>query len=484
MVIGLGVLGAISACSSLAQDIVGIITTIAKFNSDFNDIAIRFEDEASLLGDLARAFEVENFELSLSEDDNEHLCRVFEHISQRLHNVDTKLQKIRRQNFQGKINWVFCRKALEQAESDLHHWTQRLGTRFIMLSSESKARILNDLVIEQSRGSATELTENLNRQVEMQRIAHLSASSLDVDVVDLSNRVTLPSEPGQLRFSARLDMSINLIIDLLRNPDSRIAYSPSWVKEEVGKLVFVLREAKPQVMHIPPLKGFVQTGIRLQPWGLAYSLPPAYSGTTPLLELLKKTNRQGQRLPALHPLEERFRLAHDIATAIEYVHSLGWVHKTIRSSNILVSWLDAHRKSPEGLGSAFLVGFEYARHKTANSTGSAYDGWTNELYRHPERQNMFSGELLVDSYYERYHDVYSFGVVLLELGRWKTLEATPEHFENKKPLEIKQNLLNLSGNISPFVGSRYTRIVRKCLDATADSPSMTEILGDLEDLKV
>jgi serine/threonine protein kinase len=150
---------------------------------------------------------------------------------------------------------------------------------------------------------------------------------------------------------------------------------------------------------------------------------------------------------------------------------------------VLISWLKNHQKFPEGLGSAFLVGFEYARHIMAISTGGGYDDWTSELYRHPGRQSI-PGELLEDRYYQRYHDVYSFGVVLLELGRWKRLEASPDHFQNKTPTEIKQVLLHLSANISPFVGSRYVRIVRKCLEADVDSPSMTEILGDLEDLKV
>lgn len=73
---------------------------------------------------------------------------------------------------------------------------------------------------------------------------------------------------------------------------------------------------------------------------------------------------------------------------------------------------------------------------------------------------------------------------MLELGRWKMLEASPDHFQDKTPSEIKQVLLDLSANISPFVGSRYVRIVKKCLEADIDSPSMTEILGDLEDLRV
>jgi hypothetical protein len=298
MVSGLEVLGAISACSSIAQDIVSIIIKIANFHSDFNDLAIRFEDEANLLADLARAFERDDFDLS--EDDNDHLCRVFGHIDQRLRKVGAKLQKIERQNFKGKINWALFQSSLEQAELDMHHWTQRLGTRFIMLSSESKAKILKDLVAKQLAGYASELTDNLSRQVEMQRVAHLSASSLNVDVVDLSARVALPTNPEQLRFGARLDDSIDVVIDLLRNPGGTSDYSPSWVREEVGKLALVLCETKPQVMHIPFLKGFVETGIPLKPWGLVYSIPPAYSGTMTLLDILKKTNRLGQRLPAFH----------------------------------------------------------------------------------------------------------------------------------------------------------------------------------------
>lgn len=298
MVSGLEVLGAVSACSSLAQDIVSVVIKIANFKSDFNDIAIRFEDDANLLSGLLRTFESDDFDLS--EDDSEHLCRVFGHIDQRLRTVGTKLQKIQRQNFQGKINWALFRSSLEQAELDMHHWTQRLGTRFIMLSSESKASIISDLVIRRPAVTVMDLTDNLNRQVEMQRVAHLSAASLDVDVVDLSKRVSLPAESGQLRFGAKLDDSINLVIDLLRNPGRRGDYSPAWVREEVGKLALVLRETKPRVMHIPHLKGFLQTGIPEMPWGLAYSIPSAYSRTVPLLDLLKKTNQLGQRLPALH----------------------------------------------------------------------------------------------------------------------------------------------------------------------------------------
>jgi hypothetical protein len=169
---------------------------------------------------------------------------------------------------------------------------------------------------------------------------------------------------------------------------------------------------------------------------------------------------------------------------------MSFVHKSIRSSNVLVAYSAPFSTGPTAagitsspdqsgvlqsaerpqIGTPYLVGFSYARRGTARSTGSSRADWRNEIYRHPERQ---AAELGIDPevYYKPYHDVYSLGVVLLELGLWERLDATYEaQLKRATANQRRDTLIDLaSGHLPSKVGSTFSRIVRGCLEVDADT---------------
>jgi serine/threonine protein kinase len=200
-------------------------------------------------------------------------------------------------------------------------------------------------------------------------------------------------------------------------------------------------------------------------------------------------NSIAYQVPA-QPLEARLQLAISISIAVAYLHAMSFVHKLIRSSNILITYSaplpsgpttaslssspdqSSVLQSAEGpqIGTPYLAGFSYARRGTARSTGSSRADWRNEIYRHPERQ---AAELGVDPevYYKPYHDVYSLGVVLLELGLWERLDTTYEaQLKRATASQRRDRLIDLaSRHLSSKVGSTFSRIVRGCLEVDADT---------------
>jgi hypothetical protein len=190
---------------------------------------------------------------------------------------------------------------------------------------------------------------------------------------------------------------------------------------------------------------------------------------------------------------------------------MSFVHKSIRSSNILLTYSaapppvsptigslaslpdpSAFLQATEGpqIGTPYLVGFSYARRGTARSTGSSRADWRNEIYRHPERQGA---ELGIDpeTYYKAFHDVYSLGVVLLELGLWERLDATyHEKLKRAAPKERKVYLIDLANSRLPLkIGSKFAGIVIECLEVdrgregTEEQMTVQRVLEELEEIR-
>src|ERR1700712_4938021 len=94
-----------------------------------------------------------------------------------------------------------------------------------------------------------------------------------------------------------------------------------------------------------------------------------------MIKTARKSPRDSTKtelLPPLHPLEHRLEFARKIACAVMYTHVMGYVHKSIRTSNIVVLGKNPNPPStaprfPKYLGEPFLCGFETARHDKTTS---------------------------------------------------------------------------------------------------------------------
>lgn len=205
-------------------------------------------------------------------------------------------------------------------------------------------------------------------------------------------------------------------------------------------------------------------------------------------------------------MTEKFKVAQEILSAVAHNHIVEWVHKSIRSKNILLVW----KHNEAGLGTANLVGYTFARRIDAQSRGTSDFNWQAQLYAHPSRLDvnvekminaaeeqatvtpapastlpqatapppaansedrraikLEAGGAIVN--FTQIHAIYSVGVVLLELGLWQDLEtvvnAEGEPTLSQASADERRNILKgLVGRLKPLMGKLYTKIVRECLN--------------------
>jgi hypothetical protein len=112
----------------------------------------------------------------------------------------------------------------------------------------------------------------------------------------------------------------------------------------------------------------------------------------------------------------RIRLALRIARTIQSTHRAGWLHKNVRSENILFFQSKIITDPSDILDGPFLVGFSFARadSPTEISEQPSADP-KHDIYRHPaalgEPTESFSAIM----------DAYFLGTVLLEIAEWRAL---------------------------------------------------------------
>ncbi|KAF8851256.1 hypothetical protein BDZ45DRAFT_750839 [Acephala macrosclerotiorum] len=154
-------------------------------------------------------------------------------------------------------------------------------------------------------------------------------------------------------------------------------------------------------------------------------------------------------------LGQRFKLTHKIAQAVYCFHSHGWVHKNLRSENIIFL-------QEKDYDEPWLFGPEYCRLESDFS--SRRNDWNIErnIYRHPERW----GRPGVPA--KKVHDIY--GVIPLEIRLWQraiTLSLdTTNGFRHCKRGEAVQSQFReqTQARLGYTMGEKYQRIVSMCLD--------------------
>lgn len=218
-------------------------------------------------------------------------------------------------------------------------------------------------------------------------------------------------------------------------------------------------------------------------------------------------------------LDERYRLAHDLAAAIYAFHKVGWLHKNISSYNVIffrdeggganqrpgdISYgAGGGSKSGAGKGkepqaeyaafsrlslaSPFLIGFSHARrneereysNRTSGSTGGDEAAKTLRTYHHPR----YYGSNSHRTPYRTAYDYHSLGLVLLEIGYWQPLRKLL--YREEKDLDRLQRTEHLRHRRVPglaaYTGDVYAAAVAACLDDAALRGDASSGAGDTGD---
>ncbi|KAF4342745.1 het-s domain protein [Fusarium beomiforme] len=184
-------------------------------------------------------------------------------------------------------------------------------------------------------------------------------------------------------------------------------------EEEVKDIATFLSKADESVVSILKCQGY-------NGHTLLFQLPQMSAEPRSLQKVLVDAY---STLPT-HDLAERLELMKKIATSILFIHTADHVHKSIRTSNILL--LDM---TPKSLGKPYLVGFDLSRKSIKSSRLTKTPEWWNAYYVAPDRQGD------TNRAYTLLDDVYSFGVVLLELSLWRSFARWRK--SSKPPYELK-----------------------------------------------
>ncbi|CZR60273.1 uncharacterized protein PAC_10169 [Phialocephala subalpina] len=209
--------------------------------------------------------------------------------------------------------------------------------------------------------------------------------------------------------------------------------------------------------------------------------------------------RAGKKKPP--SLGDRFDLAFGICNAVANIISIGWMHRAIRSDNMLI--FDRH-----SIRKVFLVGFTYARPGVFDEEDSAQElsnlpnSRSFALYRpspDPDGEydfamssgdedggatglsNQASNIRPSISPRSAVYDLYGLGIVLLEIGLWDTVENMKDRRKSSSIQEfqargIKEPLAQLSSRC----GDIYRDVVERCLTPIHWQREMLmENLGDI-----
>lgn len=189
-------------------------------------------------------------------------------------------------------------------------------------------------------------------------------------------------------------------------------------------------------------------------YGLLYKKPIDVPPSTKPISLLDLLHPETQ--PSL---SKRITLAHAIARCLMYLHSVNWLHRDLRSDNIIFF-------APDGTTPAYynpiIAGFEFARPGLREEmTDRPPNPTKDDVYQHPDILRGLVGSRALKS-----HDIYSLGVILVEIAYWAPLSdilrlpTYPRGLRRVKDTLLTSEFLR---GIQNHAGESYASVVRRCL---------------------
>jgi hypothetical protein len=280
-----------------------------------------------------------------------------------------------------------------------------------------------------SEGKQVQSREKSN----LRRLAELKIRKTQLDHISEINGMadsTKESEPrlqyAELNFSTGRRLSTDLRSDAIwRNhavwvewkdyPESysgRRKEQNSQIESRISMLTRLLKDDKPSGFRVPPCLGYVEYSDddEIPRFGIVFETP---SDVDPNLD--RGTLRQALELRPTPSLSNRVALSETIADCIQNFHAVNWLHKGLRSQNVL---LYGDLNGLPDICKLYITGFELSRPSDFGYlTERPRFNPSFEIYRHPNAQSIQT-----DGSYMKSYDLYSLGILMIEIAYWKPIE--------------------------------------------------------------
>ena len=188
----------------------------------------------------------------------------------------------------------------------------------------------------------------------------------------------------------------------------------------------------------------------------------------------RKSAEDMRRDKAPWALGKRFVLAQRIARAIMYLHLAKWLHKAVRSENVIFF---VENESVR-IDSPYLIGFEHSRvDAVGEQTENIDEKPDHKYYRHPKATAVPVADdkqpLGGPGRYSNLYDIYSLGVVLLEIGFFAPAKHIVYRYDKTKDKTSEEILRVFVENAIPdlrhAMGNIYADAALACLNGSLDN---------------
>ncbi|KAK1987219.1 prion-inhibition and propagation-domain-containing protein [Colletotrichum cereale] len=160
---------------------------------------------------------------------------------------------------------------------------------------------------------------------------------------------------------------------------------------------------------------------------------------------------------------ERIKLAHAISSCLLYLHAVNWLHKGLRSHNVVFFRAKGGRVN---YAEPYLTGFDYSRPaRSDEATDIPQDDAEFNLYRHPQVQVMNPA---ARERFKKSFDIYSLGVLFFEIAHWAPVDGVLGYDISRKPslaLRVRDALLvdDRVAELGASMGELFEEAARKCI---------------------
>ncbi|KAL6903075.1 prion-inhibition and propagation domain-containing protein [Trichoderma evansii] len=252
--------------------------------------------------------------------------------------------------------------------------------------------------------------------------------------------------------------------------------SKAEIVDRVRKLACLLNHSpKPEAFRTPHCIGFFDKADPEVPeddvdildrrLGLIFERPDSEDvhDTLPpvsLRELLLDTSVRKPRVT------DRIKLAHALSNCLLYLHAVNWLHKGLRSHNVLFFKTKAGHVD---YSQVYLSGFDFSRPGGLEEVTEipGFDA-EHDLYRHPRAQSN-QGKLRERS--KKSFDIYSLGVIFVELAHWKPVEGVLgiemrlAKGQSDVVRQVRSDLLATErvADVGAEMGEKFEEAARRCL---------------------
>jgi hypothetical protein len=205
-------------------------------------------------------------------------------------------------------------------------------------------------------------------------------------------------------------------------------------------------------------------------FGLVFEKPTSAHPSTKPLSLHSLLVDSKVDMPSL---TDRITLMRHLSETLERLHAVNWLHKGLRSSNIL--FFSDCGPAEITYADPYISGFDYSRPAlNEDMTEKPPENAASDIYRHPRVQGSGGREGTANGYKKSY-DLYSLGIILLEIAYWKPIDQILgiENLEKARPsviFKVRKRLLDDSEGFLRYVRSHLGNTVQAVIQACLEGP--------------